>query len=269
MADRLTRWVPDLKSARSANLIVDELMQALSIRVASGAVEAPAERGFPFDASWGGTFSGYASTIDPDHDRWVLPVSGFVPSMDAYMRNPVGLFNHDHSAIVFATRGFDPRQNGLHVQAQMDLDDEFARKKAGQVERGFLRAMSVGFLPEEEPKIDQDAGQLVFGRMSLLEISLVSVPANPYALLDSRSAARVARWNNGSLRQLPPRERKARGIGFEDETRLRRVVAEVVDERLEALVRTRRDKVAAAMSAVETIVAASLAADNSRKDGRA
>lgn len=262
-ADRLTRWTPDLKRSPT-DMIVEELMRAISIRVFSGAVERT-ENGE--GEAFIGEFSGFASTADPDHDKWVLPVNGFMESMPIYMSNPMGLFNHNSDHIVFKTKGFDPRVNGLHIHAQMDMEDEFARSKAGQVNRGFLRAMSVGFLPLEEPKIDTDRGQLLFGRMHLLEISLVSIPANPHALLDSRSAQRVQRWMGGSLQPMPTPKRKARGIGFTEETRIKKIVADAIDERLSHLATIRKRQMDDALRAVDSMLAASLAADISSRKG--
>ncbi len=65
-----------------------------------------------------------------------------------------------------------------------DLDD-FAMQLYNKYKRGFLRASSVGFLPQEYTYRTDENGHfkgIDFRRQQLLELSLVNVPAHPKAL---------------------------------------------------------------------------------------
>lgn len=99
--------------------------------------------------------------------------------LDQYLRNPVVLFGHDHDQPV--GKALDVRfENG-----QLVADIEFAPTDRGQeikalVDHGTLRALSIGFTPGDT-QIRADGG-LSFAKNSLLEISIVPVPANPDAL---------------------------------------------------------------------------------------
>jgi HK97 family phage prohead protease len=96
-----------------------------------------------------------------------------------YLRNPVVLFGHDHDQPV--GKALDVRfENG-----QLVADIEFAPTERGQeikalVDHGTLRALSIGFTPGDT-QVKSDGG-LSFAKNSLLEISIVPVPANPDAL---------------------------------------------------------------------------------------
>jgi HK97 family phage prohead protease len=96
-----------------------------------------------------------------------------------YLRNPVVLFGHDHDQPV--GKALDVRfENG-----QLVADIEFAPTERGQeikalVDHGTLRALSIGFTPGDT-QVRADGG-LSFAKNSLLEISIVPVPANPDAL---------------------------------------------------------------------------------------
>ena len=225
IADYLTRWSPAL--SRDPDMVIEELMQAMELRLSSGLVERQVEQ----PEAWDGSFTGYATTSDPDHDSWVVPNGAYTESMGTYMRNPVGLFNHDPALPIFSTKGFEEREAGLHIHGGMDLLDSFANEKAGQLRRGILRGLSIGFLPRAEPKILD--GKLVFSQIQILEISLVSVPANPHALIDKKAAERIERWTGSASRSFAfAPEPEPAAITFSDDVRLRRIVAEMIDVRL-------------------------------------
>jgi HK97 family phage prohead protease len=109
----------------------------------------------------------------------------------AYRRNPVVLYAHDASSPPIG------RASNLRVQGNRLLGDvEFASKEiypfADQIYRlvraRFLNAGSVGFQPiQYEFSRDKDRPYGIdFLRQSLLEFSIVAVPANAAALVDGR-----------------------------------------------------------------------------------
>ena len=100
-------------------------------------------------------------------------------NLDAFMKNPVVLFGHDHA---------DPIGKCTSVKYEngnLVADIELAPTERGQeikqlIEHGTLRAVSVGFLPGQATPNEQ--GGMDLSANSLLEISLCAVPMNPDAL---------------------------------------------------------------------------------------
>lgn len=136
-----------------------------------------AERdGFDFVMS-DGTVDRYGDIVDP---------KGWDLSHFAADKNPIALFAHDSKfpigtwanvrvkagkligALVLAKRGTSDRINEL----------------IGLVEQNILRAVSVGFSPEDQEPIDKNNpyGGQHYKRQTLLECSLCAVGANPSAL---------------------------------------------------------------------------------------
>ena len=130
-------------------------------------------------------------------------------NLDRFKSNPVILFQHRYDAPVigrateigvrrFHDQGSETYREALSVSIEFDRheDNELGRLVGGQFDRGFMRAVSVGFrsgsytlrseLPESDP-YHGDRGYLLRDN-ELLEISAVSIPANPEALAKSAAA---------------------------------------------------------------------------------
>jgi len=113
--------------------------------------------------------------------------------LENYLRNPVILQNHDYHAPVvgMATRAV-VEEGALVIDVLFDTSEHNAdgRRIASQVADGFVRAVSVGFrpgrvtaraaLPEGDPRKGERG--YVLAENELLELSIVSVPANADAL---------------------------------------------------------------------------------------
>ncbi len=117
-----------------------------------------------------------ASTSNPDRegDRvmqdWRLA---------AFKQNPVILFNHSYDRPI--GKGTVAVINGeLIVDIEFDQADPFARSIQDKVEKGHLNAVSVRFLADAATV--NDHGGYDMHSPELLEISVVSVPANAEAL---------------------------------------------------------------------------------------
>jgi hypothetical protein len=132
-----------------------------------------------------------ASTETPDRYSDVVRVSGW--RLDNYRRNPIVLFQH---------RSGDPpvaRCTNISIETKpvpaLVQEVEFAPKSVYPFaetvwqlyKNKFLNAVSVGFLPLEEPtpRIDPDNGRMLgyeYTSQELLELSCVNIPAQPDAL---------------------------------------------------------------------------------------
>ena len=100
-------------------------------------------------------------------------------NLDAFMKNPVVLFGHDHK---------DPIGKCTSVKYEngnLVADIELAPTERGQeikqlIDHGTLRAVSIGFAPGQATPNEQ--GGMDFSANSLMEISVCAVPMNPDAL---------------------------------------------------------------------------------------
>lgn len=123
-------------------------------------------------ASDTGTFEVVATTENLDRYQEVIKLDGW--DVAHYLKNPVILWGHDHSKLIGMATSVEI------IDGKMIVKGKFAPTAEGQEKRklydmGFLRATSVGFIEKERE------GNLIT-KSELLELSFVSVPANPYAL---------------------------------------------------------------------------------------
>ena len=143
------------------------------------------------------TVTAKISTTSIDRDGEVLLPSGI--DLKDFRKNPVVLLNHDQGGL--------PVGRALSVKRQSDgiiAEVQFAERPAGHpssvewipdtvfnlFQQGILKAFSVGFIPLEmrEPsekdvrKFGEDVRNVI-SKWSLLEFSVVNVPANQDALV--------------------------------------------------------------------------------------
>lgn len=132
-----------------------------------------------------------------DRDFEIVDPAGL--DLEHYRLNPVVLFGHDQAQPVGKALWVKADADGVLAKTQYTVRPE---KYLGEwlpdfvwamVQADVLRGKSVGFLPLEvrEPtpeEADANPGlQLVIPRSILFEFSVVSVPANPTALVESIS----------------------------------------------------------------------------------
>lgn len=122
--------------------------------------------------------------VDRDRDR-VMPLGG---KIDDYLRNPVVQFAHNYYD-AWATVG---RTKTIEVNADGLIADFDLRPPANEAdpqniirllwEGDWIRAASIGFMPEMGGVSPNDFGGLDFNSWSLLEWSICAIPANQSAL---------------------------------------------------------------------------------------
>ncbi len=134
-------------------------------------------------------FRGVASTgvVDRMQDI-VVPEGGDVTQ---FRRNPILLYQHDSAQPIGTVPSIALRGGQWEFLAQ--FADEGVSEKADEacrlVKTGVLSALSIGFLPERIERIPDSYG-VRYTKWSLLELSVVSVPACPDALITQRSLSR-------------------------------------------------------------------------------
>ena len=129
-----------------------------------------------------------ASTGNSDRYGDIISQDGW--QLDAYRRNPVVLLNHQTNQLPIGKGLVEVKDGNLMIDVEFDAEDELAQKVAHKARNGFLHAVSVGFnpvesisraeLPEEHKAYSEKGGNL-FTRAELLEVSIVTIPANSEA----------------------------------------------------------------------------------------
>lgn len=129
-----------------------------------------------------------ASTNTEDRYGDVINQRGW--RLDSYKRNPVVLLNHDATSLPIGKGDVALVDNQLMIEVEFDMEDKKAAEIARKVKKGFISAVSVGFnskdsvyrsdLPKDSPSYGERG--LYFKTAELLEVSIVTIPANPQAI---------------------------------------------------------------------------------------
>lgn len=124
-------------------------------------------------------YIGVATTSDVDRVGERVNLKGLI-NLDEYLKNPILLFNHDiHSPI-----GRITKVNILDDRIEVEFT--FANTPKGQeikqlVDEGVLNALSIGFLSLQ--RLRDEAGNIVHNQWRWVETSVVTLPANPNAVI--------------------------------------------------------------------------------------
>lgn len=123
------------------------------------------------------------STGDVDRDGDIISPEGW--DFTAWLKNPVVLWGHDYGSLPVANGKRVWVEKGKVYATAKFIEPEvypFADVIYKMLINGYLRTVSVGFNPSEY-EWREDAEGIYFLKQELLEFSVVSVPANPEALL--------------------------------------------------------------------------------------
>lgn len=97
-----------------------------------------------------------------------------------YKKAPTILLNHDYHALAIGKAiNVEVKENQLLFDIQFSKTYDVAVQAYNLVKEGIMKAFSVGFIVKEWGKA---GGQYTIDAAELLELSLVTVPANPNAL---------------------------------------------------------------------------------------
>ena len=133
--------------------------------------------------------------LDRDGER-ILP-EAFTASIPRYMKNPVILWGHDYSKLPIG-KALDVKVN---PGKSLTMKIQFAGTPLGQEVRQLfdekvLNSFSVGFIPKKSKAADD--GTNVYTECELLEVSAVTIPSNPEALMfDGRNYSEEVRKGLG------------------------------------------------------------------------
>jgi len=137
------------------------------------------------------TYEFTASTSDIDRDGEVIDVKGW--DLKNFKKNPVIMYGHDYKSLPIgrAPRVWVSKEGNLKNTVQFPPEGtyEFADVAHRLVDAGYLKTESVGFMPKEwEDGDGVKAPYRTYKKQELLEISIVPVPSNPFALANALEA---------------------------------------------------------------------------------
>ena len=156
-----------------------------------------------------GVFRGLAATWELDRHGDVIERGAFSKSLAGWKargaRVPI-LWQHDHAEPIGAIRSAVETAEGLEVEGELVLALPNAQKAHALAKAGGL-GMSIGFaIPEGAT--ESRSGVRFIREIDLAEISLVSVPANPGAIVREVKAARDC----ANIREFEALVREALGL---------------------------------------------------------
>lgn len=134
------------------------------------------------------TASFIASSAAVDRYGDIIDQNGW--QLENYKSNPIILFNHDATQLSIGRGEVEVVDGNLMIDIVFDSDDPRAAEIGRKVNAGFLNAVSVGFNAIEQINRDELSedhyayGQkgMFFPKAELLEVSIVTIPANQEAV---------------------------------------------------------------------------------------
>ena len=140
-----------------------------------------------------------ASTNDVDRHGTIINPMGI--RTDNYDRNPVFVWGHDAYGgngppalenVLGRVVEYTKNDNAFDIGVRWATEAENPRASMARnmVKGGILNAVSIGFIPNQEKMVTKDVDGIdipVYEETELVEVSLVTVPANPNAVALVRS----------------------------------------------------------------------------------
>jgi len=130
------------------------------------------------DASGECVIEGYANTSTKDRVGDVVLPEAFEKSLPIYQKNPVILLNHDWNDVIGRSTHQEITDKGLFIKAR--ISDTRPDVKT-LINEGCYSTFSIGY-NELDADYDESTKTKYIKQLELLEISVVSVPANTEAM---------------------------------------------------------------------------------------
>lgn len=131
-----------------------------------------------------------ASTGNVARDGWIIDQNSWI--LDNYRANPILLWGHDYNSLPIGRCEVLPAGDRLECIAYFDQNDPLACRVEDKYRRGFLNAVSVGWASYEQVPPSAPGKPMVLRQNELLDISCVSVPGDPGALVERQARALAA-----------------------------------------------------------------------------
>jgi uncharacterized protein len=135
-----------------------------------------------------GEFEGYGSVFGvKDWYDEVVDKGAFLDSLREHGL-PVLLLQHSTWMVGGIYTEAHEDEKGLRVKGKLNLDVQAAREAYSLMKQGALKGLSIGFMSQED-YVDKTTGVRHLKKVRLLEVSVVTFPANERALVSGVKSA--------------------------------------------------------------------------------
>jgi HK97 family phage prohead protease/HK97 family phage major capsid protein len=131
--------------------------------------------------------AGYANTVLKDRTGDIVLPEAWAKGIENYRKNPVLLYQHDHSKPIGKSDIVRVDKKGIFVEASVSSAAEKMHGVQSLIRDGALKSFSVGFRVKDA-SYDKNSDTFFIKDLELLEISVVSVPANQDSLFSVRKS---------------------------------------------------------------------------------
>lgn len=131
--------------------------------------------------------AGYANTSDKDRSGDIVLAEAWAKGVDNFRRNPILLYQHDHAKPIGKVNNITVDKKGIFVEASVSDAAETQHGVKTLIKDGVLKSFSVGFRVKDAD-YDKRSDSFIIKDVELLEISVVSVPANQNSLFSIRKS---------------------------------------------------------------------------------
>ncbi|WP_296220016.1 HK97 family phage prohead protease [uncultured Sphingomonas sp.] len=165
-----------------------------------------------------GVIAGIGATWAVNRNGFTTDPGAFAASIAQHRARgsmPAMLLHHDHQRPIGRWTDIEPKADGLHVVGKLARDTRDGAEAYNLVRAGALSGLSIGLGPGSNLKFVDERGEgntrvRRYTQADLNEVSLVSVPADPDALVLTVAGLRSARDIEDMFRQANVSSRKAK-----------------------------------------------------------
>lgn len=133
------------------------------------------------------TIEGYANTVDRDRVGDIVLPEAFKATLPEYLKNPILLYMHNWERPIGTVVETKIDERGLWIKAVISNAAAVADIRT-QISEGILKTFSIGY-NELDSDYDKKTETRIIRQLELLEISIVTIPANPAALFTQSQGA--------------------------------------------------------------------------------
>lgn len=131
--------------------------------------------------------AGYANTSAKDRVGDIVLPQAWAKGIENYRKNPVLLYQHDHTKPIGRADAVRVDKKGIFIEASVSNAAEKLHGVQTLIKDGALKSFSVGFRVKDAD-YDKASDTFLIKDVELLEISVVSVPANQDSLFSIRKS---------------------------------------------------------------------------------
>ena len=131
-----------------------------------------------------GIFSGYASVFNVSDSYNDIIIDGAFTQSLKYSHDIKLLWQHRHDEPIGVITKITEDNIGLYIEGKLLLDVNRAKEAYILLKNGAVSGLSIGFRVKSS-KLDRNTGSRIITEVELVEVSLVTFPANKQATISS------------------------------------------------------------------------------------